>query len=72
MDNTLEVSFGIHAACYEQSARIKASIPFIVHLNYVYSIIVIATSIIAPFDKFAWNANTISKDLHREVQDIAP
>jgi hypothetical protein len=46
-------------------------IPFIVHLKYVYSIVVITTSIIAPFDKFAWNANTINKNLYREVQDIS-
>lgn len=42
-----------------------------VHLNYIYSIIIIATSIIAPFDEFAWNANTIGKDLHEEAQYIA-
>jgi hypothetical protein len=49
---------------------IKPSIPFIIHLNYVYSIIIITTSIIAPFDKFAWNANTVSKDLREEVRRV--
>lgn len=45
------------------------SIPFFVHLYYVNSIILI-TSVITPFDKFAWNTNTISKNLQKEPHEL--